>query len=121
MILTYAKLNVGREVLDALVGEERAVDEGGCDDALLAAEAAEERVGELGTGVRHRERGRSSAVLGLHDLVSTKLDAVDEFLVHLARDALAMPGLGKERDDGGARVATDDGDGRVLRGRTRDL
>ena len=65
---TYAKLNVGREEVDALVGEERALDERGGHDALLAADRAEEVAGEAGAGVRHGEGGGACTVLGFDDL-----------------------------------------------------
>ena len=45
----------------------------------------------------------------MDELVTTKLDDVDEFLVDLASDALAVFGLGEDRDDGRTRVAADDG------------
>ena len=109
-VRTYAELNVGREVLDTLVLEQRALDERRGDDALLAAQATEKGVGELGTSVRHGERSRTSTVLRLDDLITTELDAVNELLVGLALDSLAVGDLGEKRDDGGTRVTADDGD-----------
>lgn len=107
-----------REVVAALVGVELALDVGAELDVLLAVHGAEERVGPLETGVRHREGGRAGAVLGLDDLVTAELDAVNELLQGLAAlldDLLAGRELRQERDDGRARVATDDGDDGVLR------
>ena len=79
-VRTYAELNVGREVLDTLVLEQRALDERRGDDTLLAAQATEKRVGELSTSVRHGERSRASTVLRLDDLITTKLDAIRQLL-----------------------------------------
>ena len=103
-----AELDVGGEVLDALVLVERRVDKGGLDDVLLALSSLEERLGEAGTGHGHGEGGGTSAVLGLDDLVTTKLDAVDVAVELLARQVVA--GLGQEGDDGSTRVTTNNGD-----------
>jgi hypothetical protein len=103
-----AKLDVGREVVAALVLVQRGVDEGGLDDVLLALSSLEERLGEAGTSHGHGESGRASAVLGLDDLVTTELDAVNVVVVLLALEGVA--GLRQERDDGCAGVATNNGD-----------
>ena len=50
---TYTKLNGGREEINALVGVERVLDKGGCDHAFLAAQAAQEVIGEASAGVSH--------------------------------------------------------------------
>ena len=118
---TYTKLNVGREEVDALVSEERALDEAGRDDALLATQATEECIGELGTGIRHRERSAAGTILGLDDLVTTELDTVDNLLVRLALYGLAEGTLGEQGHDGRARVATDDGNDGLLGVRVREL
>ena len=111
---THAELNVGREEVNALVGEERALHERGHNDTLLAMEGAEEVTGEPRTGVRHGEGRRARTVLGLDDLVTTELDAVNEGLVGLTGDRARVLGLGDEGNDGRARVATDDSHGNVL-------
>ena len=74
---THAELNVGREEVNALVGEERALHERGHNDTLLAMEGAEEVTGEPRTGVRHGEGRRARTVLHFEELITTKLDAVD--------------------------------------------
>lgn len=66
------------------------------------------------TGVRHGESGRAEAILGLDNLVTAKLDAVDERIVLLIGDRDGGSDLAEERDDGLARVATDDGDGQLV-------
>ena len=98
---TYAELDVRREVLDAVLGVQVALDERGDDDALLAAQRLEERVGELGTGVRHREGRAACAVLGLDDLVAAELDAVDErsLLLRGNRRRQGRLCLGEEREN----------------------
>lgn len=48
-----AELDAGSEEVDALVLEERGVDKGGLDDALLALSGAQERLGEASTGHGH--------------------------------------------------------------------
>lgn len=103
-----AELDVGGKVLAALVLVERGVNEGWLDDVLLALGGLEERLGEAGTGHGHGEGGGSSAILGLHDLVTTELHAADVVVELLAGEVVA--GLGEERDDGSTGVATDDGD-----------
>ena len=103
-----AELDVGSEVLAALVLEEGRVDESGLDDVLLALGSLEQRLGEAGTGHGHGEGGRARTVLSLDDLVTAKLDAVDVAVELLAREVVA--GLGEEGNDGGAGVASDDGD-----------
>jgi hypothetical protein len=118
---TYTKLNTGREEVDTLVSVERALDESGRDDALLAAQTTEKRIGELGTSVRHGERSAAGAVLGLDDLVTAELDTVDDLLIRFAFDGLAEGALGEQGHDGGAGVATDDGDNGLLGVRVGDL
>jgi hypothetical protein len=111
------ELDGRREELDALVLVEGRLNVGAERDALLALHGAEERVGEVGTGVGHRESSRSGAVLGLDDLVTAVLDALDERgegLAALLDNLLAGRELREEGDDGRARVATDDGDVGVL-------
>jgi hypothetical protein len=103
-----AELNVGGEVVAALVLEQRRVDKGGLNDVLLTLSSLEERLGETGTGHGHGESGRASTVLGLDDLVTTKLDAVNVLFELLALEVVA--GLGEEGNDGGAGVTTNDGD-----------
>jgi hypothetical protein len=103
-----AKLDVGGKVLAALVLEEGRVDKGRLDDVLLALCGLEERLGETGTSHGHGERGGASAVLGLDNLVTAKLHAVDVAVELLALEVVA--GLRQEGDDGGARVAADNGD-----------
>jgi hypothetical protein len=112
-----AELNVGSEVLDALVLVEGRVDKGGLNDVLLALGGLEEGLGEAGTGHGHGEGGRASTVLGLNDLVTTELDALDVGVELLAREALA--GLGQKGDDGGTGVTANNGD--VLGGGVRVL
>lgn len=72
-----AELDVGGEVLDTLVLVQRRVDEGGLDDVLLALGGLEQRLGEAGTSHGHGEGGGTGTVLGLNNLVTTELDAVD--------------------------------------------
>jgi hypothetical protein len=112
-----AELNVGSEVLDALVLVEGRVDKGGLNDVLLALGGLEEGLGEAGTGHGHGEGGRASTVLGLDDLVTTELDALDVGVELLAREALAR--LGQKGDDGGTGVTANNGD--VLGGGVRVL
>jgi hypothetical protein len=73
-----AELDLGGEEVDTLVLVERRVDEGGLNDTLLALGGAEEGLGEAGTGHSHGESGGTSTVLGLDDLITTELDAVDK-------------------------------------------
>ena len=109
-----AELNLGGEEVDTLVLVVGALDEGGLDHTLLTLGGAEEGLGEASTGHGHGESGGASTVLGLDDLVTTELDAVYEVIAGLALNA-GVVGLGEERDDGDAGVATDDRD-ELLRG-----
>lgn len=104
-----AELDLGGEEVNTLVLEERALNEGGLDDALLAVGGLEEGVGEASTGHGHGEGGGTSTVLGLDDLVTTELDAVDQLVTDGAGD-VGVVGLGEEGNDGHTGVATDDGD-----------
>ena len=105
-----AKLDAGGEEVDTLVLVERAVDESGLDDALLALSGLEERVGETGTGEGHGESGGTSTILGLDNLVTTELDAVDQLVTGGAFNT-SVVGLGQEGNDGHTRVTTDNGNG----------
>jgi hypothetical protein len=107
------------EELDSLVGVKGRLDVGAEGDVLLAVDGAEDGIGELGSGVGHREGGGSSSVLGLDDLISTELDALDESGESVSsslNNLLALGGLREEGNDGGSRVTSDDGDGGVLGG-----
>jgi hypothetical protein len=86
---TYTKLNGGREEINALVGVERVLDKGGCDDALLATQAAQQVIGEVSAGVSHREGSASSTILRLHDFITAELNAMHKFLPRLAGDLLS--------------------------------
>lgn len=113
--MTYAKLDVRREVLDALVDVQRAADERRGDHTLLASQAAEERVRKLRASVCHRKGRTSSTSLGLDDLVTAELHTVHKLLVRLASDALAVRTLREKRHDRLAGVTADDGDRGVRR------
>lgn len=112
-----AELDVGGEEVAALVLVERALDEGGLNDALLALSSAEQGLSEAGTGHGHGQSGGTSATLSLDNLVTTKLDAPDVVVKLLALELVA--GLGEQGDNCGTRVTTDDGD--VLVGGVRAL
>lgn len=104
---------------DSLVGVEGRLDVGAEGDVLLAVDGAEDGVGELGSGVGHGEGGGSGSVLGLDDLISTELDALDESGEAVSSsldDLLALDGLREKGNDGGSRMSSDDGDGGVLGG-----
>lgn len=103
-----AELNTGREEVDTLVLEQGRVNKGGLNNTLLTLGGAEEGLGEAGTGHGHGESGRASTILGLDDLITTELDAVDQSIAGLTGDG-GVAGLRKQRDDGDTGVATDDG------------
>ena len=105
-----AELDLGGEEVDALVLVQGGVDEGGLDNTLLTLGGAEEGLGEAGTSHGHGEGGGTGTVLGLDDLVTTELDAVDESIAGLAGDG-GVVGLREQGDDGHTGVATNDGDG----------
>lgn len=103
-----AKLDLGGEEVNTLVLEEGRLDEGLLGDVLLALSSLEEGLGEASTGHGHGEGGRASTVLGLDDLVTTELDALDVVGEGLTLEVVAA--LAEQRDDGLARVATNDSD-----------
>jgi hypothetical protein len=105
-----AELDAGSEEVNTLVLVQRGVDEGGLNDTLLALGGTEERLGETGTGHGHGEGGGTGTVLGLDNLVTTELDAVDKGIAGLAGDG-GVVGLRKQGDDGHTGVTTNDGDG----------
>ena len=106
-----AELDLGGEEVDALVLVEGRLDKGGLSDALLALSGAEEGLGHAGTGHGHGEGGGTGTVLGLDDLVTAELDAVDELVVG---GKVGVVALGEEGNDGDTGVAADDGDVLVL-------
>lgn len=103
-----AELNVGGEVLAALVLVQWGVDEGGLDDVLLALSSLEERLGEAGTSHGHGKSSGTGTVLGLDDLVTTELNALDVAVELLALEVVAR--LGEEGNDSSTGVATDNSD-----------
>ena len=106
-----AQNNLGAEEVNALILVERRLNERGLGDALLALDSAENGVSHAGTSHSHGESGGTGTVLGLDDLVTTELNTVDELSVG---GQVGVVGLGEERDDGGTRVSTDDGDALIL-------
>lgn len=108
---TYAELNVRSEEVNALVSIQRALDKSRCNDILLAVQATKQSVRKSSTSIRHRERSRTSAILGLHNLITTELNPMHQLLVLLTGNGLAIGRLGEERNDGGSRVTTDNSDG----------
>jgi hypothetical protein len=114
-VWTYSKLNVGREEINTLRLEQRALDERRCDDALLAIQSSQELVGELGGSIRHREGCAPGAILSLDDFITAILDPVHKFLPLLALETLTSRDLREERDNGDTAVSTDDRDVVVFR------
>lgn len=108
------ELDVGSKVLDTLGLVQWRLDESGLNETRLAVEGSDERVGESGTSVTHREGSGTGTSLGLDDLVTTELDSLDQSLVLLALDVLAKGGLAQKGDNGDTRVTTNDGDVDVL-------
>jgi hypothetical protein len=104
-----AKLDVGSEEVNALVLVERRVDESRLNNTLLTLSSTEKRLGEASTGHSHGESGRASAVLGLDDLITTELDAVDQVVELLAGD-IGVTRLGDQGDDGDTGVTANDSD-----------
>lgn len=68
------------------------------------------------TGESHGQGGRASAILGLDDLVTTKLDTVDQVLVLVARNRDAGLDSTEDGDNGLARVSTNNGDSKLRAG-----
>jgi hypothetical protein len=133
---TYAKLNGDGEEVDTSLlsnlltaGNTGKVDVAGLDKALLALDGLENllgesikwSVGQVGlnnieswclpeTGKGHGKSSRASTILGLDDLITTELDAVDESLVLLSGDGNVGLDSAEDGDNGLARVSTNDGD-----------
>ena len=108
-----AELDERGKVLNTLVLVERRVNEGGLEDVLLALGGLEKGFGEAGSGHSHGEGSGTSTVLGLDDLVTAELHTVDIVIELLALEVEAR--LREEGNNGGARVATYNGD--ILIGR----
>jgi hypothetical protein len=101
------ELDLGGEEVNTLVLVERAVDERRLNNALLALCGAENRVGHAGTSHGHGESGGTSTILGLNNLITTKLNAVDELSVGAQVRVLA---LAEEGNNGNTRVTTNNSD-----------
>lgn len=104
---TGAELNLASEEVNALVLVQWAVDKSRLHNALLALRSLQQALSESRTRHSHRERGRSSTILGLDDLVTTELDAVQEICI---ANEIWVVGLREQRYNGYARVAADNGD-----------
>jgi len=105
------------------------VDECGLGDAALALDGLEEVLGEAVAGVGHGEGCGTGAILGLDDLITTKLDAWEKLDIccNLGREKRKLTvgqgiklvlrnvdgrlGLAPQGNDGLAGVTTNDGDG----------
>ena len=114
----WAELDPGGEEVNTLVLVQRGVNEGWLRNALLALRSLEQRLGEASTGHGHGEGGGSGTVLGLDDLVTTELNAVQEGSV---ADKVGVLALGEEGDDGDTGVSTNDGNGLISRVGLLDL
>ena len=66
------------------------------------------------TGIGHGESGRATAVLGLDNLVTTKLDAVDKSVVLVVGDGNRGSSLAEEGDNSLARVTANNRNVEVL-------
>ena len=102
------KFDRGSKEINTLVLEERAVNEGGLNNALLTLGGLEEGASETSTSESHGEGSGTSAILGLDDFVTTELNTVDQSVTGLAVNA-RVARLRQERDNGHTRVATNDG------------
>lgn len=118
---TYAKLNIRREEINALVLIQGALDKRRRHNPLLTLQPPQKRIGKLGTRIRHRERRRPSAILGLDDFIPAILNPMHNLAIHLTRNLLALCVLREQGDDGRARVAADDGDGYAVGVLVEDL
>lgn len=105
----WAKLDLGREEIHALVFVQWAIDEGAFDNALLALRSLQQALSEPCTSHGHGKSGRACTILGLDDFVTTELDAVDQGVELLAGD-IGVAGLRDQGDDGNTRVTTNNGD-----------
>jgi hypothetical protein len=103
-----SELDVGGEIIASTVLVQWAVDKCGLNDTLLSLRSLQQALGETGTSHGHGESCGSSTSLGLDNFVTAELHTVNVRIVFLASQA--VPGLGKEGNDGCAGVATDDGD-----------
>jgi len=117
-----AKLNGNREELNAgllsnllAARNARQVDVAGLNKALGALGGLEKLLGKAVASIGHGQSSGASAVLSLDDLITTELDAVDESIVLVIRNGDGRSDLAEERNNGLAGVATDDGDGELLR------
>lgn len=114
------ELNVGGKEINALLGKDLGLDEGGLDNVLLAANGGLEKgVGEAGTSESHGEGSGTGTVLGLDDLITTELDAVGQGLDLLLSELVAR--LGEKGNNGDTRVSSNDGDLGILSGDLLDL
>ena len=115
-----AKLNIQGKVVQTVLGLEggRAllisieIDIRRLDQSSLAGNGGlEKSKSETGSGIGHRQGSRSSAILGLDDLIPSVLDAVGQSIQLLLGEALNKAGdLGENRDDGDTRVSTNNSD-----------
>lgn len=106
----WAELNLGGEEVNTLVLVERGVNKGWLSNTLLALGSLEQRLGEASTSHGHGEGGGSGTILGLDDLITTELNAVQEGSIANKVGVLA---LGEEGNDGDTGVTTNDGDGLI--------
>ena len=138
---TYAELDGNREEVDTSLlgngltsGDTGEVDVAGLNEALLTLDGAENLLSEATfiilstsnlrtqtlrcnipeTSISHGERGGTSTSLGLNDLITTKLNAVDQGVVLVIRDGDRGRDLAEKGNNGLAGVSADDGDCEIL-------
>lgn len=105
----WAKLDLGCEEVDSLILVERAFHKGRLDDTLLTLRSLQQTLCKSGTSHCHGESCRTSTILGLDDLITTELDAVDKSIELLPCD-VGMARLRDQWHNGDAGVATNDCD-----------
>lgn len=101
----WAKLNLGCEKVDSLVLVERAFHECRLNNSLLTLRCLQQTLCESGAGHSHGEGGGASTILGLDNLITTKLNAVDKSIELISCD-VGMARLRDQWHDGDSRVTT---------------
>jgi len=114
----WAQLDLAGKELNTLVLEQRAINESRLNDTLLALCGPQQALCESCTGHRHGQGSGSGTILGLNDLITTELDAVQELSV---TDEIRVRRLREQRHDRDAGVSTHNSDIFILRVGVLDL
>jgi hypothetical protein len=92
---TYAELNIGGEKVNTLTFEQRAPNKGRSNNSLFTIQTSQQGICEFSTGISHGKRSRTSTIFSFDNLITTKLNPMNQLVISLALDTFTVLTLGE--------------------------